>query len=192
MASPLLYATLVLRSLFAFVMSACTVPSLHAPAPAHESRSEAGQTYDDRRDPPGGPLSMDDRDCGPDVCLRPETWFLVTRVAYGESIIEPVFDADGRWWSWRSGNELHGGVAYRTRAATAADLAPGTEVVFFGQPEAPTSETFAYADWRLDRVHSVDTKLGTFQFGPDGSRPYPIDLARVIVETRPARAQETP
>ena len=191
MASPLLYRGFVLRSFFALVMSACTVPSLHASAPAHESHpshSEPGQTYADRHDPPGGPLSMTDRDCGPDVCLRPETWFLVTRGDH----VEPVFDADGRWWSWRSGNPVDGGVAYRTRAATIADLAPGTEVVFYGQPEAPTSETFAYANWRLDRVHSVDANLNTFKFGPNGSMPFPIDLARVIVETRPPRAQETP
>jgi hypothetical protein len=183
----------VLRSIFAFVMSACALPALPtASAPAHTSSSTAGQTYDEHRDPPGGALAMNDRDCGPDVCLRAGTWFLVTRIDHGEPQIEAVFDDGGRWWSWRTGGELHGDVAYRTRAATADDLAPGTQVVFFGDLEAPTSETFAYANWRLDRVHSVDPALHTFQVGPTGSQPHPIDLARVIVETQPAPAKETP
>jgi hypothetical protein len=134
---------------------------------------------------PGGPLTLDKQTCdvANDHCLREGTWFLEIERA-GYPAIAMVYQADGRWWDWGSGTEVTGGRAHRTRPARPDELEVGDTVLFFSSRDyVPRSEHDIYQHWRLGTIHSIDLENRTFEHGT-GSIDMPIDLVRVIVETR--------
>jgi hypothetical protein len=133
---------------------------------------------------PGGRFSRDPRTCDAanDHCLREGTWFLEKHLGKMQSL-EAVFWADGAWRDWSSGLAVEGGPAHRTKPASLQDLAVGDRVVFVGNGRTPSNESEAHGGWALETVLSIDAERQTFEWGR-GSHPMPIELARVIVETR--------
>ena len=113
-----------------------------------------------------------------DHCLRPWVWFV-------DGATDPV---PARWTGSQFVNADEAdaplrrpGVAYRTKAATAADLAPGQRVLLYYGSTPPTSEVEAHTrqHWSFAEVAEVDPGRGTFTDG--GGQRRPIALARVLV-----------
>lgn len=126
-------------------------------------------------------LSVDQVDCSGrrDHCLRPWVWFV-------EGNLHPI---PARWTGAAfvradapDGRISAGGVAYRTRPATASDLTPGRRVIVYDMGHLPANEVDAgFGDhWSYAEVGTVDVQAGTFTAREDGDT-HRIDSARVLV-----------
>jgi len=183
-----LYSALLLAAACTVVPAQPTTPSSSEPgpppgdAPAATEPAPAGSVAR-----PGGDFGLDARTCDAahDHCFRDGTWLALQQA--GDDRVHPVFLVGDRWFDWESLGELTVVEAYRTRAATAADLQPGAIVVFYKgrhmPGDLPGTESQAYVDWRIDTIATVDAAADTFEWG-SGSVEMPIGNARVIVETR--------
>ncbi len=124
------------------------------------------------------PMTGFPEDCARrDHCLRPWVWF----------VDAPRDPLPARWDGTRF---VHAdlpdapierpGVAYRTRAATAADLGPGLRVLIYDGTMPPNSEVEAHRlHWTFVEVGAVDRGRGTFTDRAD--QRHLISQARVLV-----------
>ena len=124
------------------------------------------------------PMTGFQQDCSSrDHCLRPWVWF----------VDAPRDPLPARWDGSRF---VHAdlpdapierpGVAYRTRAATASDLTPGTRVLVYDGTMPPNSEVEAHRlNWSFVEVGAVDRNRGTFTDRAD--QRHPVSQARVLV-----------
>jgi hypothetical protein len=146
--------------------------------------------------PPGGPISEDERDCGPakNHCMRGNAW-LATGISGPADIrgaATAAFPFDGHWYTY-SGEQAESTV-YRTKPATADEIqhARLVWVLDVGHNEfsdvksfLPKSEKEALTTrrWQSVSPESVDAKAGTFTAG---RTLYKIEAARVGVEAKSA------
>lgn len=146
---------------------------------------------------PGGPLYMGKGELCTDKldhCLRPGVWFAVDNVVPGKLFRgTPVFELDGKWWTWR-GEPAEYKFLFRTRVAdNIVDLEVGKPIVWFVE-ESPTRK------W-LDNEHDVHTSsrwsVGVIE-SLEGSTirvrgwgTVSLESVRIIVEEKPAPGQPT-
>jgi hypothetical protein len=163
--------------------------------PAHRDGDGAPQG-------PGGAISDEPRDCGPsnNHCLRGSGWF-TDALTEGEVATPrvPVFELDGRWYSWR-GRPTGRARVFRTLPATAENLigAGAKEIYVFAEPRSgkatfdsskiygalPASEREALTATRWLKVHPAEVDAASGTFVDELAKTYRISAARVAFDPR--------
>lgn len=135
---------------------------------------------------PGGPLSDAKRECtaAHDHCLRSQ-WFVTGALTHrGGAGMAPVFEFEGKWYTW-TGERVTGGTLYRTTSATTSTLKVARQALAYWPPEnelvppLPVSEQDAMTSnrWSVVIVSEIDAAAGTFT---SGGVTHQIDAARVV------------
>jgi hypothetical protein len=146
---------------------------------------------------PGGPVFMGKgQPCTNklDHCLRPGVWFATDGVVAGKLFRgTPVFELDGKWWTWR-GQPAEYKHLFRTKLADkAADVSVGKPIVFFVEEGGRKwldneMEMLTSSRWSVGVVESVDGEAIRIK----GWSNVSLESVRVIVEEKSASGAATP
>ena len=182
------------------VAAGSAAPAIDAADPASTAPKVGGNGQPAYKDPdgrihgPGGPVYTGDGptcDDSHNHCQRGEAWFWASNVVAGKLYrATPVFEFEGKWYSWRGDEVEEGGKLFRTRPAKPSDIKVGTPVIFFAPESDPRDkwvnveyEALTSSRWDVGVPENVNPGAKTW-----GTRnwPDPIDddVARVIEEQK--------
>ena len=124
-------------------------------------------------------------------CVADRTWFLTPRASPGTcSPVTPVYLKDGKFVQYEDGETIRNGYVVRTEAASAKTTRARDVLIVWqprdGEPRFPESEeaTHSTTRWCVMVVDAVDPANATFTIQARPDRPFPLDLARAIVERK--------
>jgi len=151
------------------------------------------ETYDGQRvlEAPGPSIANGGGTCDAahNHCLHSNTWFVAGAARQGKNDAMPCFRHEGKFWTWKHGDERDEGVAYRTAPATLANLSVGAVVFVYNEmdltdltPPRDPHRARDWENWRMVHVASIDPGTSTFRTS-SGQLAIPLAITRVAVET---------